>query len=62
MTIRRYFSSWEVSHCSGVALTHDLYRTMGNIDVCIEPELLEIIVPIVFLGMVSFSLLREGRK
>ena len=47
--------------CLGVAIAHDLYRTMGNIDVCAESELLEVKVPIVFLGTVGFSPRREGR-
>lgn len=40
---------------------HDLYKTMGNSNVCIESELLEVKVPIVFLGTVGFSPPREGR-
>jgi len=44
-----------------VPTAHDLYRTMGNIDVCIESKLLEVNVPIVFLGTVGFSPPREGR-
>jgi hypothetical protein len=34
---------------------------MGNIDVCAEPELLEVKVLIVFLGTAGFSLRRDGR-
>ena len=44
-----------------MATVHDLYRTMGNIDVCTESELLEVKVPIVFLGTVGFSPPRDGR-
>lgn len=36
--------------CSGVATAHGLYRIIRNIDVCPESELLEVKVPIVFLG------------
>jgi hypothetical protein len=46
---------------SEVATEHDLYKTIGNIDVCIEFELLKVKVPIVFLGTVGFSPPREGR-
>jgi hypothetical protein len=34
---------------------------MGNIDVYTESELLEVKVPLDFLGTVGFSLRREGR-
>lgn len=34
---------------------------MGNIDMCTEPELLKVKVPIIFLGKVGFSPPREGR-
>jgi hypothetical protein len=44
-----------------VVTNHDLSKTIGNIDVCIEFELLQVKVPIVFLGTVGFSLPREGR-
>jgi hypothetical protein len=41
--------------CLGVAIAHDLYRTIGNTDVCTESELLKVKVPIVFLSTVGFS-------
>ena len=44
-----------------MAIAYDLYKTIGNIDICIKSELLEVKVPIVFLGTVGFSLYREGR-
>ena len=34
---------------------------MGDIDVCIEFEMLKVKVPIIFLGTVGFSPLGEGR-
>ena len=40
---------------------HDSYRTMGNIDVCTQSELLEVKLPLVFLDTVGFSRPREGR-
>ena len=40
---------------------HDLYRTIRNKDACIEFELLEVKVPIVFLATVGFSRPRERR-
>jgi hypothetical protein len=35
---------------SGVATAHNLYRTMGNMDVFTDAALLEVKVPINFLG------------
>jgi hypothetical protein len=43
------------------SIAHKLYRTIANIDVCIESELVEVKVPLIFLGTVGFSLCREGR-
>jgi len=43
-----------------VAIAHNLYRNIVNIDVYTEFELLEVKVPIIFLGMAGFSPLREG--
>lgn len=34
---------------------------MGDFDVCTEFEMLKVKVPIIFLGTVGFSSLREGR-
>jgi len=45
---------------SGLAIAHDLYGTMANIDVCTESELLEVKVPIVFLGTGGFSASKDG--
>jgi len=44
-----------------VATEHDLYKNIGAIDVCTEFEMLQVKVPIIFLGTVGFSLPREGR-
>jgi hypothetical protein len=52
---------WEGSEYSGVATADELYRTMGNIGVCIEFELLEVNVPIDFLATQGFSLRRDAR-
>jgi hypothetical protein len=46
--------------CSGVDAAHDLYRTIGNHDVCTEFELLEVKVPIIFLGTMGFLATQEG--
>jgi hypothetical protein len=46
---------------SGVATVHNLYITIGDLDICIEFELLEVKVPIVFLGTEGFSLRRDRR-
>jgi hypothetical protein len=43
-----------------VATGYNLYRTIGNINVYTESELLEVKVPLDFLGTVGFSLRREG--
>ena len=47
--------------CSGVGIAHDLYRTMGNIDVCTKSELLEVKVPMDFLVAGCFFLAAQGR-
>jgi hypothetical protein len=44
-----------------VATEHDLYQNIGDIDVCIEFEVVKVKVPIIFLGTVGFSLRRDGR-
>jgi hypothetical protein len=44
-----------------VATEHDLYKIIGDINVCAEFEMLKIKVPIIFLGTVGFSPPREGR-
>jgi hypothetical protein len=45
----------------GVAIACELYKTIGNIDVCTGSELLEVKVLIVFLGTAGFSLRGDGR-
>jgi hypothetical protein len=42
-------------------MEHALYKTIRNIDVCTESELLKVKVLIIFLGTVGFSLRRDGR-
>jgi hypothetical protein len=44
-----------------VAIEHDLYKNIRDVDVCTEFEMLKVKVPINFLGTVGFSLRREGR-
>lgn len=44
-----------------MATEHNLYKNIGDIDVCTEFEMLKVKVPITFLGTVGFSPLREGR-
>jgi hypothetical protein len=44
-----------------VATEHDLYKSIGDVNVCTEFEMLKVKVPINFLGTVGFSLRREGR-
>ena len=42
-------------------MEHDLYKNIGDIYVCTDYEILKVEVPIIFLGIVSFSLHRDGR-
>ena len=44
-----------------MATEHDLYKNIGDVDVCIEFEMPKVKVPIIFLGTVGFSPPREGR-
>jgi len=55
------FFSKRGSECLGLATEHDLYKKIGDFDVCIEFEIFKVKVPINFLGTVGFSLRREGR-
>ena len=45
----------------GMAIAHDLYRTMRNVDLSTDSEFLEVKEPIIFLGRVGFLRAREGR-
>lgn len=56
----RFFSKRGLK-CLGVATGHDLYKKIGDFDMCIEFEIFKVKVPINFLGTVGFSLRREGR-
>jgi hypothetical protein len=42
-------------------MEHDLDKNIGDVDVYTQFEMLKVKVPIIFLGTVGFSLLREGR-
>ena len=44
-----------------MAVTHGLYRSIVNVDVCIEFKLLEAKVPLLFSGTVGFPPHMEGR-
>jgi hypothetical protein len=44
-----------------MATEHKLYKNIGDTDMCTNFEMLEVKVPIVFLGTVGFSPPREGR-
>ena len=50
------FSSRKGSECLGVATEHDLYKNIGDIDMCTEFEKHKVKVPVIFLGSVGFSL------
>jgi hypothetical protein len=43
-----------------VATEHNLYKKIGDIDLCVEFEMLKVKVPIIFLGTVGFSPPRDG--
>jgi hypothetical protein len=58
--MRTQFSGGRGSECLGVATEHDLYKSIGDVNVCTEFEMLKVKVPINFLGTVGFSLRREG--
>lgn len=45
-----------------MAMEHDLYQKIRDIDVCIEFEMLRVEVPIIFLGTVGFLPPKEGRQ
>jgi hypothetical protein len=53
-TMRIEFSSGRGLEYLRLATEHDLYKTIGDIDVCTEFEILKVKVPIVFLGTVGF--------
>jgi hypothetical protein len=59
--MRTKFSGGMGSECSGVAMEHNLYKNMGDIDMCTEFDMFEVKVSVIFLGTVGFSLRREGR-
>ena len=44
-----------------VAIVQDLYRIIVNINVCTDLSCLKVKVPLIFLGTVGFSALRDGR-
>lgn len=46
--------------CLRVAIARKLYKTIGNINMCRESELLEVKALIGFLARVSVSLCRDG--
>jgi hypothetical protein len=43
------FSSKRGSECSGITADHDLYKNIGDVEVCIEFEMLKVKVSIIFL-------------
>jgi hypothetical protein len=44
-----------------VAIEHNLYKNIGDNDVCTESELFEVKVHIIFLATMGFSARRERR-
>jgi len=42
-------------------MEHDLYKNLGDIDMCREFDMFKVKVYVIFFGTVGFSLRREGR-
>jgi hypothetical protein len=42
-------------------MEHDLYKILGDIDMCREFNMFKVKVHVIFFGTVGFSLRREGR-
>jgi len=42
-------------------MAFDLYKNIGDVNVCTEFKLLKVKVPMIFLGTVGFSPRRDGR-
>ena len=59
--IRKYISSGVHLEYWALAVKHDVYTNLEDINVCTEFELFEVKVPIIFLGTVGFSARRDGR-
>jgi hypothetical protein len=47
--------------CLEITIADNLYRIIGNFNMCIEFEFLKVKVPIIFLGTEGFSRRRDGR-
>jgi hypothetical protein len=42
-------------------MEHDLYQSLGDVDMCRKFDMFEIQVPIIFFGTPVFSARRDGR-
>ena len=58
--MQTYFLGRRRPGCLRVATAHDLYRIMLTINVYTDFELLEVKVPLIFLGTVGFSPRGDG--
>jgi hypothetical protein len=47
--------------CLRVAMGHDLYKSLGDVDMCRKFDIFEIQAPIIFFGIPVFSARRDGR-
>jgi hypothetical protein len=56
----KFLVEWALS-VQEVVTAHNLFRIIENINLCTEFGLLEVKVPIIFLGTVGFSPRRGGR-
>jgi hypothetical protein len=47
--------------CSRVAREYDLYKSLGDIDMCKDFDMFKVKVPVISSGMEGFPLRRDGR-
>jgi len=59
--MRTQFLSIRTLKCLEVAIEHDSYKIVRNVDIYTDFEMFEVKVLINFLGTAGFSLRREGR-
>jgi len=42
-------------------MEHDLYKSLGDVEICRKFDMFEVQVPIIFFGTLVFSACRDGR-
>jgi hypothetical protein len=55
------FSGGRGLECLRVAMEHDLYKSLGDVNMCRKFNMFEIKVPIIFFGTPVFPARRDGR-